>query len=157
MRRAGPLAERREQMGFFSLRVAIGVFLLASVACAGDGTGLDEDDGGDEVTLSQDVQPIFTGNCALTGCHAGSDPKEGMSLGEGLAFSNVVNVAARQLLSMNRVTPNQPDNSYLVHKVQDTHMAAGGSGSRMPEGQPPLSQSDIDLIRAWIQAGALPN
>jgi hypothetical protein len=144
-------------MGVISLRVAIGVFLLASVACAGDGTGLDEDDGGDEVTLSGDVQPIFTGNCALTGCHAGSDPQEGMSLGEGLAFSNVVNVAARQLLSMNRVTPNQPDNSYLVHKVQDTHMAAGGSGSRMPEGQPPLSQSDIDLIRAWIQAGAQPN
>ncbi len=58
---------------------------------------------------------------------------------------------------MNRVTPNQPDNSYLVHKVQGTHLAAGGSGSQMPEGQPPLSQSDIDLIRAWIQAGALPN
>ncbi len=143
-------------MGVFSLRLAIGVFLLASVACAGDGTGLD-DFGGDEVTLSGDVQPIFTGNCALTGCHAGSSPEEGMSLGEGQTFSNVVNVAARQLLSMNRVTPNQPDNSYLVHKVQDTHMAAGGSGSRMPEGQPPLSQSDIDLIRAWIQAGALAN
>ncbi len=143
-------------MGVISLRVAIGVFLLASVACAGDGTGLDEDDGGDEVTLSQDVQPIFTGNCASTGCHAGSDPKEGMSLGEGLAFSNVVNVAARQLLSMNRVTPNQPDNSYLVHKVQGTHLDVdvGGSGSRMPLDRSPLSQSDIDLIRAWIQAGA---
>ncbi len=143
-------------MRVFTLRVAIGVFLLASVACAGDGTGLD-DFGGDEVTLSGDVQPIFTGNCAFTGCHAGSSPQEGMSLGEGQTFSNVVNVQARQLLTMNRVTPNQPDNSYLVHKVQDTHMAAGGSGSRMPEGQPPLSQSDIDLIRAWIQAGALPN
>ena len=144
-------------MGFFRVRVAIGLFLLAGVACAGDGTGLDGDDGGDEVTLSRDVQPIFTGNCAFTGCHAGSSPEEGMSLGEGQTFSNVVNVAARQLTSMNRVTPNQPDNSYLVHKVQDTHLAAGGSGSRMPEGQPPLSQSDIALIRAWIQAGALPN
>ncbi len=144
-------------MGFFRARVAIGLFLLASVACAGDGTGLDADDGGDEVTLSGDVQPIFTGNCALTGCHAGSSPEEGMSLGEGQTFSNVVNVAARQLLTMNRVTPNQPDNSYLVHKVQGTHLAAGGSGSQMPEGLSPLLQSDIDLIREWIQAGALPN
>ena len=120
-------------MGGFSLRVAIGVFLLASVACAGDGTGLDADDGGDEVTLSGDVQPIFTGNCALTGCHAGSSPEEGMSLGEGQTFSNVVNVAARQLLTMNRVTPNKPDLSYLVHKIQGTHEDVGGSGSQMPE------------------------
>ncbi len=142
-------------MGVFSLRVAIGVFLLASVACAGDGTGLDGDDGGDGVTLSRDVQPIFTGNCVFSGCHAGSSPEEGMSLGAGQAFSNVVNVAARQLPSMNRVTPNQPDNSYLVHKVQGTHLDVGGSGSQMPEGLSPLSQSDIDLIRAWIQAGAL--
>ena len=80
-----------------------------------------------------------------------------MSLVSGQAFSNVVNVAARQLTSMNRVTPNQPDNSYLVHKVQGTHLAAGGSGSRMPLNRSPLSQSDIDLIRAWIQAGAQSN
>ena len=144
-------------MEVFHLRVAIGLFLLASVACAGDGTGLDGNDGGDEVTLSRDVQPIFTGNCAFSGCHAGSDPAQGMSLSAGRAFSSVVNVAARELPSMNRVTPNQPDNSYLVHKVQGTHLDAGGSGSRMPLNRSPLSQSDIDLVRAWIQAGAQPN
>ncbi len=144
-------------MGVFHLRVAVGLFLLASVACAGDGTGLD-DIGGDEVTL-RDVQPIFSGYCLFSGCHAGSSPEEGMSLGEGQTFSQVVNVAARQLPSINRVTPNQPDNSYLVHKVQGTHLDVdvGGSGSRMPLGRSPLSQSDIDLIRAWIQAGAQPN
>lgn len=146
-------------MSFFSLRVAIGLFLLAGVACAGDGTGLDGDDGGDETTLSGDVQPIFTGNCTFSGCHAGSSPAQGMSLVAGQAFSNVVNVAARELPSMNRVTPNQPDDSYLVHKVQGTHLdvGVGGSGSRMPLNRSPLSQSDIDLIRAWIQAGAQSN
>ena len=81
-----------------------------------------------------------------------------MSLVAGQAFSNVVNVAARQA-SMKRVTPNQPDNSYLVHKVQGTHLdvGVGGSGSRMPLNRSPLSQSDIDLIRDWIQAGAQSN
>ncbi len=143
-------------MGVFRVRVAIGLFLVASVACAGDGTGLDGDDGGDEVTL-RDVQPIFTGNCLFSGCHAGSDPAQGMSLGAGQTFSSVVNIAARELPSMNRVTPNQPDNSYLVHKVQGTHIDVGGSGSRMPLNRSELSQSDIDLIRAWIQAGAQPN
>jgi len=80
-----------------------------------------------------------------------------MSLVAGQAFSNVVNIAARELPSMNRVTPNQPDNSYLVHKIQGTHLDVGGSGSRMPLNRSPLSQSDIDLIRAWIQAGAQSN
>ncbi len=80
-----------------------------------------------------------------------------MSLAAGQAFSSVVNVPARELPSMNRVTPNQPDDSYLVHKVQGTHLDVNGSGSRMPLNRSPLSQSDIDLIRAWIQAGALPN
>ena len=144
-------------MGFFRLRVAMGLFWLASVACAGDGTGPDGDDGGDEVTLSGDVQPIFTDNCLFSGCHAGSDPAQGMNLGAGQAFSSVVNVAARELPSMNRVTPNQPNSSYLFHKVQGTHLDVNGSGDRMPQGRSPLSQSDIDLIRAWIQAGALAN
>ena len=143
-------------MGFLRVRVAISLFLLAGVACAGDGTGLDGDDGGDEVTLSR-VQPIFTGNCTFSGCHAGSSPAQGMSLVAGQAFSNVVNVPAIELPTMNRVTPNQPDNSYLVHKVQDTHVDVGGSGGRMPLNRSPLSQSDIDLIRAWIQAGAQSN
>lgn len=80
-----------------------------------------------------------------------------MNLSAGQAFGSVVNVAARELPGMNRVTPSQPDSSYLVHKVQGTHLAVGGSGSRMPLNRSPLSQSDIDLIRAWIQAGAQPN
>ena len=143
-------------MGFVPVRVAIGLFLLAGVACAGDGTGLDGDDGNDEITLSR-VQPIFTGNCTFSGCHIGSSPAQGMNLGAGQAFSSVVNVPAMELPSMNRVTPNQPNDSYLVHKVQGTHLAAAGSGSRMPLGRSPLSQADIDLIRAWIQAGAQPN
>jgi hypothetical protein len=80
-----------------------------------------------------------------------------MNLGSGQTFASVVNVASLELPSMNRVTPNQPDNSYLVHKVQGTHLGVGGNGSRMPLGRSPLSQGEIDLIRAWIAAGARPN
>ena len=31
-----------------------------------------------------------------------------------------------------------------------------GMGSTMPRGAPPLPQADIDLIRDWIDGGALP-
>ncbi len=137
-------------MSVLRLTVVVGSVILAGAACAGDGTGLPLANGV-EVTLSSDVQPILSNNCIFSGCHAGTSPQEGMTLSSGQTFGNVVNVASRQLPTMNRVTPNQPDNSYLVHKVQGTHLDEGGSGERMPEGRAPLSQADIDLIRAWIQ------
>ncbi len=141
---------------FLGDRLLDSVGWVAGVACAGDGTGLDEFEGDSPVTL-EDVQPILSGSCALPGCHAGASPAQGMNLGVGQTFSNVVNVASRELPSMNRVTPNQPDNSYLVHKVQGTHLDAGGSGSRMPLGRSPLSRDEIDLIRAWIEGSARSN
>ena len=144
-------------MNGFRLSVVAGLVVLTGVACAGDGTGLEEFmPGGDPVTLS-DVQKIFTSNCALSGCHAGTNPQQGMNLSVGQTFANVVNVQAMELSTMNRVTTDEPDNSYLVHKVQGTHLNVGGSGNRMPLGRSPLTQMDIDLIRAWIEAGALPD
>ena len=41
----------------------------------------------------------------------------------GQAFSNIVNVPSMQNPNLDRVEPNEPGNSYLVHKVEGT---AGG-------------------------------
>ncbi len=142
-------------MSGFRLSVVAGLVVLTGVACAGDGTGLEEFmPGGDQVTLSDDVHPIFTINCAVSGCHTGTNPEQGMNLSAGQTFANVVNVPAMELSTMNRVTPDEPDNSYLVHKVQGTHLAVGGSGFQMPIGRSPLTQTEIDLIRVWISDGA---
>jgi mono/diheme cytochrome c family protein len=83
------------------------------------------------------VQPIFSANCALSGCHAGSSPAQGMNLSQGQAYANIVNVS-----------------SYLVHKIQGTQSNVGGSGGQMPLGRNPLSQAQIDTIRQWIADGA---
>ncbi len=144
-------------MSVFRLSVVAGLAVLTGVACAGDGTGLALVSGVDQVTLSGDVQPIFTGRCALSGCHVGTNPQLGQNLSVGQTFASVVNVPAVELSTMSRVTPGQPDNSYLVHKVQGTHVNVGGSGFQMPLGRSPLTQTEIDLIRAWIEAGAQPN
>ncbi len=141
-------------MSVFRLSVVAGLTVLTGVACAGDGTGLALVSRVDQVTLSGDVQTIFTSTCTFPGCHAGTNPQRGMNLSVGQTFANVVNVPAMELSTMNRVTPGQPDDSYLVHKVQGTHLAVGGSGFQMPIGRSPLTQTEIDLIRAWISAGA---
>jgi len=131
--------------------------VLLGAACAGDGTGLGgEDDTG--VKLSTDVQPILTANCALSGCHVGNNPPEGMNLSLGMTFANTVNVKSRQS-ALDRVEPSNPDLSYLVHKIQGTQLdpGVGGLFDRMPRNANPLPQSQIDLIRKWIAEGAKNN
>jgi hypothetical protein len=86
---------------------------------------------------------------------------QGQNLSAGLTYTNVVNVAANELLGgsgLKRVLPFRPDSSYLVHKIQGTHLFAPslGSGVQMPEGHPPLPKGTINLIRNWILQGAAP-
>jgi hypothetical protein len=137
---------------------------FAALACVGDGTALDENGnpigpmpGDTGISLAGDVQPIFTANCAVSGCHAGSSPAAGQNLSTGLAYANIVNVPSVEAPALMRVRPSLPDSSYLVHKIQGTQGTVGGSGGRMPLGQPSLSDSDIATIRAWIAAGAPDN
>ena len=135
--------------------VAAAMTIAASLACAGDGTGVDNgNNGGDTPTFATDVQPIFTASCAFSGCHGGASPAQGMNLSAGQAYANTVNVPSNELPSMDRIEPSDPDQSYLVNKIQGTQGDVGGSGQRMPLGGDPLSDADINTIRAWIAAGA---
>lgn len=140
---------------------AILLVLSWTAACAGDGTGVVDGNGGTP-TLSDDVQPIFTNTCALSGCHTGGSPPLELNLSSGQTFTNTVNVLAGETVSttmLMRILPEQPDSSYLVHKIQGTHLEedVGGSGSRMPLTGCCLSSSQIMTIRDWIAAGAANN
>lgn len=153
------------------VRLASAAVLLGSLACAGEGTGPDNgtgygdgtgngNGGGAVSTLSGSVQPILTASCAVPGCHTGSAPPQDLDLSEGQTFTNTVNVPANetaQTTMLMRIRPEQPDSSYLVHKIQGTHVAAGGSGGRMPLSGCCLSTTQINTIRAWVTAGALNN
>ena len=143
-------------MKLFRLSGVVGGLLVSGLACAGDGTGVDlgNGNGAGGISLSADVQPIFTGNCALSGCHAAPSPVEGMNLASGQTFSSIVNVRSNES-SLLRVAPGEPDNSYLVHKIQGTQVTEGGGCcDRMPLERLPLSAAQIETIRSWIAAGA---
>lgn len=142
------------------LTPVLGTIIIAGViACAGDGTGLDDGNGngGDAISFSDHVQPIFTNTCAFSGCHGTQNtrpPAKPMVLVSGQAYANIVGVSSFQLSSMNRIEPNEPDNSYLIHKIEGSQGDVGGSGQRMPLSGCCLSQAQIDTIRAWVVAGA---
>ena len=108
-------------------------------------------------TLSEIQTQVFTPICS--GCHNGSNPPGGalpgsQNLKAGNSFANLVNVASLEQPSLLRVQPGDPDNSYIIQKLEG---APGISGSRMPFGGPYLDQATIDKIRSWIQDGAQNN
>jgi hypothetical protein len=97
---------------------------------------------------------VFTPSCAFSGCHSGPTGNllpAGMDLSSADAsFASLVGVASLQQPSLQRVTANDPDNSYLVQKIEGT----AASGGRMPLSGGVLDQALIDDIRQWISDGA---
>jgi mono/diheme cytochrome c family protein len=108
-------------------------------------------------TLTQVQTDVFTPRCSS--CHDGSNPAGGalpgsMDLRAGNSFASIVNVASLEQGTLMRVKPSDPDNSYLIHKVENT---PGITGAQMPFGGPFLDTPTIAKIRSWITAGAQNN
>lgn len=115
------------------------------------------DNGGGEpgTTLSEIQTTIFSTTCAVSGCHDGSgnDLPGSMDLRSGQAYASIVGVPSARRPELNRVEPGDPDNSYLIHKLEN---APGIIGSPMPP-TGPLSTEQIAMIREWIAEGAEDN
>ena len=75
-----------------------------------------------------------------------------LNLAEGVSYAQLVNVASVSKRGATRVIPGDPDNSYLIHKLEG---GPGLVGNRMPNtGGPYLTAGQIAVIRRWIQEGA---
>ncbi len=97
-------------------------------------------------TLEAIQASVFTPSCAASGCHTGDSPPEGLRLDAGFSFDNLVDVPSSEVPELLRVEPGNPDDSYLVQKIEGN----ADVGARMPLGGPPLDQDLIDDIREWI-------
>lgn len=106
------------------------------------------------VSFQTNVQPIFTANCAVSGCHTGPSPQRGLDLSAGNAYANIVNVKSQEIPYLYRVKPSNSDSSYLYMKITG---ASGITGARMPYLRPQLSQTDIQTVQSWINQGAKNN
>jgi hypothetical protein len=111
-----------------------------------------------EPTFSSIQREIFessdsSGRPACVTCHKGGLPflPFSMNLTSASAYANLVGVASREKPSVLRVAAGDPENSYLVHKLENSHSIVG---AQMPLNGPYLSQGQIDVIRRWIEIGA---
>ena len=63
-----------------------------------------------------------------------------------------MNVTSTQVPSLKRVTPGDPEASYLVHKIEGR---PGIVGTRMPRSGPPfMTDGQILILKRWIELGA---
>lgn len=93
---------------------------------------------------------VFTPDCATSGCHAGASPAASLNLEDANSYTMLVGVASTQASGTQRVNPTDPNNSYLIQKLEGT----ATTGQQMPPSGA-MAQSDIDVIRQWISAGAI--
>lgn len=116
-------------------------------------TNTNEKSGATLVSFKTNIQPIFTKNC-VTECHGGTTPLQNMNLSPGFAYSNIVGVDSLEKPGMPRVKAGDAAGSYLYAKVVGD--VAIITGSPMPASAS-LPTSDKDLIKNWINQGALNN
>jgi len=110
-------------------------------------------------TLSSIQREIFnkqdsSGRLACTQCHtnAGRTPTGGLLLTDGQSFASLVGQASRAKPGAVLVVPGDPNNSYIIQKLEGDPAIVG---VRMPRGAGPfLTPGQISIIRRWIQLGA---
>jgi hypothetical protein len=126
--------------------------MAACVALAGCGSGDGFDQGAGIVPLGPTFdsiqQNILTPVCEQ--CHSGATAPAGLRLDAANSYTLLVGVPSREQPAILRVRAGDPDNSYLIQKLE----GRAAIGERMPAGLPPLPQAEIDVIRSWIASGA---
>jgi mono/diheme cytochrome c family protein len=112
-----------------------------------------------EPTFASIQQDIFqttdsSGRTRCLQCHTstGRNPSGGLNLNPDVAYEQLVNAPSTGQPGAIRVSPGNPDNSYLVKKLEG---APGIAGRRMPTTGPPfLTDGQIKIVRRWIAIGA---
>lgn len=142
------------------LAIAMIVFAAGSAACdeqladvAGPTPNL-------APTFSSIQRDIFqstdaAGRSSCASCHhpsGGAFRQVGLDFTSDAVYNALVGVSSVQRPGVLRVAPGDPDNSYLLHKIEGR---PGILGLRMPRNGPPyLTDGQIQIIRRWIEIGA---
>ncbi len=129
------------------LRKQTWFWLTASILAASFSPGsLRADEAKDKppagVSYYKDVRPIFQARCQ--GCH---QPAKARGAYVMTAFDSLLKGGESGEAA---VVPGKPDDSPLVHLITPKDGKA-----EMPQGRDPLAESEIDLVKRWIAAGAV--
>jgi hypothetical protein len=95
-----------------------------------------------EVSFTQHVLPIFEQHCLK--CHGGENPEGELRTEEGLSLKSYEDIMAGSQ-NGSVVEPGNIADSYLIEQI---------TTGRMPKEGDPLLPTEIEIITAWVEAGA---
>jgi hypothetical protein len=135
--------------------------VFTALGCADFETPVDPTGGAPDTlvetpSFSANVAPIFDKRCAVGGCHTIATHQAGLVLEPSEAYQSLVGVSSTLRPSLERVTPGEPTQSWLVTMISADDVARQGV-SRMPLATYPLTDNQIATIVRWIEQGALRN
>jgi Bacterial Ig-like domain len=143
-----------------------GVAAVAAGGCSGNGAGLNSNgqpigsSGGSSGSGSSGPftadfesiqQNVFTPICSP--CHSGANAPHGLMLDAAHSYNDLVGVPSVEVPTFDRVKAGDPDNSYIILKLENSPLI---SGAQMPLMETPLTPAVIAVIRQWITNGAPP-
>lgn len=100
------------------------------------------------VSFADDIQPIFNARCVS--CHGDSLTNGGLNL---TSYQSATSGSGARY-GDDFIVPGNASESGLVDSIEPN---PDSGVSRMPQGGPFLSGTQIELIKAWINEGALNN
>jgi hypothetical protein len=143
-----------------------GVAAVAAGGCSGNGAGLNSNgqpigssgggsSSGSTGPFTADLESIqenvFTPICSP--CHSGANAPHGLMLDAAHSYNDLVGVPSVEVPTFDRVKAGDPDNSYIILKLENSPLI---SGAQMPLMETPLTPAVIAVIRQWITNGAPP-
>lgn len=115
--------------------------LLLTLVSLSTSALLADDSAESKVSYYEQIRPVFQANCQ--GCHQPAKANGAYVMTEFARLTEGGESEERAIV------PGKPDESYLFQLITPTDGEA-----EMPKGKPPLSETDIALIRLWIEQGA---
>jgi hypothetical protein len=139
------------------LQLMLVISLISVWSCSNNSTGTSSNggsnggnnNGNSDTYFARNIEPIFNGSCGGTGCHI-PGPTSGVSLGN---YNDVINSTGVQY-GQKIINAGNAANSPIIDKISSANPSFG---VRMPKGGNPLSQSQIDTLKSWINRGANEN
>lgn len=134
---------------------AVGGFAVLGSGCYGGPVNPPAEQVTENVSFSQQIQPIFETHCTV--CHVVGGFALGfvtLELTEGDSRAMLVNQASSQDAAHTLVVPGDSSLSLLFLKVSSNDPPVGAT---MPLFGGRLSSEELGLMRDWIDQGALDN
>jgi hypothetical protein len=127
--------------------------LAGLVAACGDSGGSSSSQ---QSTFERIQTQVFDTSCSSDSCHSSVGRAGGMVLEDGYSWDALIEQPtsnrAADAHGMKRVWPGDPARSYLMAKL--TNNLAAGEGFPMPYNAAPLDEATLEVLEAWIAAGA---